>query len=78
MIQGIRLVLERSNPEGGQEGANELRLYILWVVPTPDEVFTDNLMAVIQSGYPDSLIDLSSLYQNLHKCLKDLPSVHAL
>ena len=78
MIQGIRLVLERSYPEGGQEGANELRLYILWVVPTPDEVFTDNLMAVIQSGYPDSLIDLSSLYQNLHKCLKDLPSVHAL
>ena len=78
MIQGSRLVLERSNPEGGQEGSNELRLYILWVVPTPDEVFIDNLMAIIQSEYPDSLIDLSSLYQNLHKCLKDLPSVHAL
>ena len=78
MLQGSRLVLERSNPEGGQEAANELRLYILWVVPTPDEAFIDNLMAVIQSGHPDSLIDLPSLYRNLHKCLKDLPSVHAL
>lgn len=78
MIQGSRLVLERSNPEGGQEGANELRLCMLWVVPAPEEVFIDNLTAIIQSGYPGSLIGLSSVYQNLHKCLKDLPSVHAL
>lgn len=78
MIQGGRLVLERSIPEGGQGGANELRLDILWLVPAPNEVFIDNLMPIIQGGYPDSLIDLSSLYQNLHKCLKDLPSVHAL
>lgn len=78
MIQGSRLVLDTGGPEGGPGGANELRHDILWLVPAPNAVFIDSLMAIIQGGYPDSLIDLSSLYQNLHKCLKDLPSVHAL